>query len=124
MNQQEVQKIITILQPVWPASGLDKVTIPAWTTALQGQDSGLLQEAAAEWVRTEKWFPKPSELIAIARERAYQIHSANYQALPEPQRVDPPLEYKRRIVAKCREMGVNNPVVNQWAADIEQRGAA
>lgn len=47
--------------------------------ALQGQDSGLLQAAAAEWLRREKWMPRPAELIALAEE------IGGPRALPAPE---------------------------------------
>ena len=95
----------------------------AYFWSLADEPAEAIQQAVRVWMKTEKWFPKPSELIALAADIQ---HQQPRQALPTPTpaRVDPPLEYKRRIVAKCREMGVNNLVVNQWAADIEQRGAA
>ena len=79
MNDQDIQKILTILNPVWPSSGLDKALIPAWRIAFQNQDSALLQAAAAEWIRTEKWFPRPAELIALANE------IGGPRALPAPE---------------------------------------
>lgn len=125
MDQEQIQKIFAILQPVWPATGLDKAAIPAWTIALDGLDSGLLQAAAAEWVRASKWFPKPFELITLAKDIEAEQVKSGQRALPAPARqyIDP--EQIRRVAAKCSEAGILNPYVEQMLAELDaERGAA
>lgn len=85
-------------------------------------DSGLLQEAAAEWVRTSKWMPKPFELISIANDIEHE--QRRHQALPAPKRYRPSADYTRRVYAKCQAMGVNNPTVNRWMAELESERVA
>ena len=128
MNQQDIQKVLTILRPVWPTNGLDKALIPAWTLALQDQDSGLLQAAAADWIRTEKWFPKPSELIALAGDIAAEQMRTGQRALPAPKASMSPAEQLatlRRCVAKAEQFGITlNPQVHNRIAALESEMAA
>lgn len=116
MGDMEIKKILAILQPVWPPSGLDKLAVSAWTLALDGMDSGLLQAAAAEWVRTQKWMPKPFELITLAGEIEQQQMQDGIRSLPEPERVQLPVADAKRMIATLLQMGFKRAHPNLIAA--------
>lgn len=119
MNQQDIQKIFAILQPVWPATGLDKAAIPAWTLALDGMDSGLLQAAAAEWVRSSKWFPKPFELITLAND--IEAEQQRGKPVQIPERTEQlSVSDAKRLIGKLLDMGLRRAHPNLIAAAYGQ----
>lgn len=51
----------------------------AYFWALADEPAEAIQQAVRVWMKTEKWFPKPSELIALAND------ISGPQALPAPE---------------------------------------
>lgn len=51
----------------------------AYFWALADEPADAIQAAVRQWIKTEKWFPKPSELIALAND------ISGPQALPAPE---------------------------------------
>lgn len=107
MNEHQTKKILTILSPVWPASGLAPEVIPAFTMALASEDPALLELAAAEWIREERWMPKPVELITRARIiGAEREASARREAYASTASLEERIAQKKRILAKFAEMHI------------------
>lgn len=92
----------------------------AYFWALADESSDLISQAAKQWMKNEKWFPKPAELIDLAADIQ---HQQPRQALPAPtQRPDE--AYIRRVHAKCKAMGINHTSINRWMEEIEPKGFA
>lgn len=123
MNKHEVTEVMAILSTVWPKEIISEERIQAYFWSLADEPAEAIQQAVRVWMKTEKWFPKPSELIALAADIE---HQQPRQALPAPQREEqrPSEEYIRRVHAKCQAMGVNNPTINRWMAELESENAA
>lgn len=75
VNENETKKVLAILYPLWrpewQQNEIDTMIVRAYAMAFQGQNYHLLQQAAGEWLQSEKWFPKPAELIGLASDIAY-----------------------------------------------------
>jgi len=65
VNQTEAIKILRILRTVWPEITVDQDTATAWTWAFEGVPYALVEMAARRWMRTEKSFPRPAQLLRI-----------------------------------------------------------
>lgn len=106
---------------MWPPSGLDEQAIPAWTIAIDGMDAGLLQAAAAEWVQTSKWFPKPYELISLANEIKDTQIREGVLSLPELEREYTPLAKLLQLKADFEAMGVQSKHIDRCIAEARIR---
>lgn len=125
MNKHEVTEILAVLSSVWTNQPITAELQQAYFWALADEPADLIQDAARQLMKTSKWFPKPAELITIANDIAAEQIRTGQRALPAPvrQHIDP--DQIRRVAAKCRDMGILNPYVEQMLADLDaQRGAA
>lgn len=117
MNERETTQVLAVLSTVWPEKPITPETIQAYHWALEDQPFGAVKQAAGDWVRSEKWFPKPAELIARAKIIAAEHDRAE-------RRNDAKSEYQLpdllRIQATMTDMGITNPSVNQRIADLQR----
>jgi hypothetical protein len=65
MNQDQVNEILSMLEDYYDTT-VDEDQANRWYRAMAEEDNHLITTAAGQWVRTEKWFPKPSDLIRTA----------------------------------------------------------
>lgn len=65
MNTQETGVLLRILRSVWPNTEIGKDTVTAYQWALEDLTYAEGERAAKTWMRTGKFFPKPSELREI-----------------------------------------------------------
>ena len=110
--EKQTKKVMVILYPVWPKGELAPEAITAYSMAFRGMDFGLLQAAAAEWIATEKWFPKPAELINLAYDLAEDKYAHAVRSLPavmKPEHINTADDYERalRVAKLAVEMGIN-----------------
>lgn len=79
----------------------------------------MVQAAAHQWIRTEKWFPRPAELITLANEIAEEQMRAGLRALPASTRtLGEELAQYRRTIAKAAEAGIR--LHPSWHATLAQ----
>ena len=98
----------------------------AYFWALADEPAEPIQKAVRRWLRTEKWFPKPSELIALADEITDDDIRSGHRALPvaTAQSASERLATLRRIVAKAESFNITlHPNIAKSIAELE-RGAA
>lgn len=66
MNQQQVAKLLLVIAARYPTSRLleqdEALTVQAWHMTLSDVPYEAAEKALADWFRTEKWAPDPSEL--------------------------------------------------------------
>lgn len=65
MNKQETLVILRILRSVWVNTEINPDTVTAYQWALEDLTYADGERAAKTWMRTGKFFPKPSELREI-----------------------------------------------------------
>jgi hypothetical protein len=65
MNRQETTAILRILRTVWPNEQITEDRITAYQWALEDRAYPDVEDAAKQWLRTGKFFPKPAELLEI-----------------------------------------------------------
>ena len=128
MTETEVKKILAILQPLWPPTGLDKLAVPAWMAAMRKQDSGLLQEAAAEWMETpgQRFMPRPGELISLANDIRDQQVRDGIRSLPTPvqaEYVNTAEDYERALRIEKMAAEMNITLRPSWHRLIEEAHA-
>lgn len=70
MNESEVIKTLRVLRTVWPEMPIQGDGLTAWVWALEDADPAQIEGAARLHMKTNKWAPKPSELLEIAAEAA------------------------------------------------------
>lgn len=75
-----------------------------------------MQAAAAEWVRTSKWFPKPFELIGLARDIEEQQMRDGVRSLPAPEYEPVTVADAKRLIGKLLKMGYQRAHPNLIAA--------
>ncbi len=68
MTETETKRILAVLRSVWPDTKIDQHTITAYHWALGERSYQDIEGAAKVWMRTGKFFPKPSELLEILSE--------------------------------------------------------
>lgn len=98
----------------------------AYFWSLADEPADLVQAAVRVWMKTEKWFPKPSELIALANEIAEDGMRAGHRALPvsTAQTDSERLATLHRIVAKAEKFNITlHPNIAKTIAELE-RGMA
>lgn len=120
MNKHEVTQVLAVLSSVWTNHPISPEMQQAYFWALADEQADVIQEAARQMMKTSKWFPKPSELIALAKEIESEQIRSGQRVLPAPvkQAIDP--DQIRRVAAKCREAGINNPYVEAMLAELDQ----
>lgn len=125
MTQPTLKTILATLSPTWPRNGITPEVIQAFTLALRGEDLSLIQAAAVEWVREEKWFPKPAELIIRAQIIASEQTRKDRKLIAGD---DWQLADCLRIAAALQGMGMTNPHIQariqQLQAQLRLVGAA
>ena len=94
--------------------------------AFRGMDFGLLQAAAAEWIATEKWFPKPAELINLAYDLAEDKYAHAVRSLPavmKPEHINTADDYERALRIEKMAAEMNITLRPSWHRLIEEAHA-
>jgi hypothetical protein len=66
MDRADTAKILSILTVVWPKVEISNVRLTAYSLAWSDVDYRFMEQAAADWIRDEKYFPAPASLRDIA----------------------------------------------------------
>jgi len=98
MNKQETAVLLRILRAVWPNTEIGADTVIAYEWALEDLTYAEGERAAKTWMRTGKFFPKPSELREIIGNETAGMDEIAESAWSEVQR-------------EVRRVGFNRPSV-------------
>lgn len=104
LTKSNVRVILTQLSVIYGNPYSDELTIKKavdiYFQALEDQSYGAVIEAAKDFVKTdETFFPKPGQLLKLARKHSQPIHAAIYrakEALKRPEPASRSAEKKRR----------------------------
>lgn len=75
MTTEETAAMLAVLAAVWPKDKIAPDTERVYHLALSDLPGAWVQEAATQWIRANKWFPKPAELREIVVEQMAPIPS-------------------------------------------------
>lgn len=98
MNTQETAVLIRVLRSVWPNTEINADTVQAYAWALEDISAADGERAVREWMRTGKFFPKPSELREIVGKAALGSDELAESAWIEVQREIRRVGYNRQPV--------------------------
>jgi hypothetical protein len=65
MTKQETVVLLRILRAFWPDIKVTDDLVNGWTWAMEDVSFPVAEDAAKRWIKTQKWFPKPAELLEI-----------------------------------------------------------
>lgn len=65
MTKQETVVLLRILRAFWPDVKVTDDLVNGWTWAMEDVSFPVAEDAAKRWIKTQKWFPKPAELLEI-----------------------------------------------------------
>ncbi len=65
MNREQTAAVLAILRTVWQSEEITAERITAYQWAFEDVAIELVQDAAKRWIKTGKFFPRPSELLEI-----------------------------------------------------------
>lgn len=86
MNTQEIAVLLRVLRSVWPNTEINADTVKAYEWALEDISVSDGERSVREWMRTGKFFPKPSELREIVSRAALGVDELAETAWVEVQR--------------------------------------
>ena len=93
----------------------------AYFWSLADEPADTVQAAVREWMRTEKWFPKPAELIALANDIGDQLVREGVKSLPTPERKFTSLAKLLELRQKMVSMSIGTDKVDDAIADARIR---
>lgn len=106
MNTQQTAIILHVLRSVWPNTEITANTVKAYQWAMEDLTYAEGERAAKTWMRTGKFFPKPSELREIIGNETAGMDEIAESAWSEVQR-------------EVRRVGFNRPPVFSGGAFLE-----
>jgi hypothetical protein len=65
MNKQETAAVLRVLRAFWQDVKVTDDLLMGWTWAFEDVSYPVAEDAAKRWIKTQKWFPKPAELLEI-----------------------------------------------------------
>lgn len=116
MKKHEVTEVLAVLSSVWPEKEITRELQQAYLWVLSDEPADLVQEAARRWMRTGKFFPKPAELIALARDVEEQQMHDGIRSLPMPQHTQLAVNDAKRLIGKLLKMDYRRAHPNLIAA--------
>ena len=73
MNRQETARLLAVMTTVWDHIVVDDATITAWEWGLEFVPYELVEPELKRWIRTNRWPPKPAELLEQIAERTVAL---------------------------------------------------
>lgn len=70
MNEPQVVAVLAVMRTVWEDIKTDDATIEGWTWALEDADHDAVTVAVKQLMRTQKFTPKPAEILELVAETA------------------------------------------------------
>ena len=80
MTEQEVARIVAVLQATWPNHPIPNIDamLTAWAIGLRGVGYELAMAAVEEWIQTGRFFPSPGEIRSLVPSAKPQLDSRLY----------------------------------------------
>jgi hypothetical protein len=69
MNREQTAAVLAILRTVWQNEEITTERITAYHWAFDHMDYQVVEDACKRWIKTNRFFPKPAELLELIAEQ-------------------------------------------------------